>query len=144
MIRRAIETDLPALLEMGRKFHGYAQVHEIPFDAPSFRQTIEHGLQDERQAYFVADSDGLITGMTAGLVYPSYFNHKVLTGQELFWWSEGSEGRALYRALEQWAREHGCLAFTMIALGNGNAERMGRVYERMGYRPLENSFIKGF
>lgn len=143
-VRRATALDIPAMLVMGEKFHAHSNLSEIPYDAESFRRTVEIGLEQPGQAYFVTEADGRLTGMAAGLVYPSYFNHAATTGQEMFWWSEGHEGRLLKRALEDWAKEMGCVSFCMIALYDDNRESMDRLYRRDGYRPSENSYIKRF
>lgn len=142
MIRHAAESDIPAMLEMGRRFHEHSRLAEVPFDADSFRATIKNGMQDEAQVYLVAEEWGALTGMTAGVTYPAYFNHNVLSGQELFWWSEGHSGAALFHALEQWAAGRGCRSFTMVALQNSDLSRISRLYERRGYRPVEHSFMK--
>lgn len=141
MIRHATPADLDAMVEMGALFHAYSGLSEIGYDPQSFRATLEAGLDSDTQAYFVAERDGKLTGMTGGIVYPAYFNNKQIAGQELFWWGEG-EGRGLYRALEQWAKSKGCASFAMVALDNEQAARMGRIYARMGYRPVEHHYIK--
>jgi GNAT superfamily N-acetyltransferase len=144
MIRLAIASDLHEMVEMGRKFHAHAGIAEAPFDAESFAATLAHGMKTESQAYFVAEQDGKIVGMTGGVSYPAYFNHGCKAAQEMFWWCESpGAGRRLYAALEAWARGQGCKMMTMIALQDSSAERMGRLYKRMGYRPSEHCYIKG-
>lgn len=144
MIRRATYADLPRMVELGALFHHYSGLAEIAFDAGSFLKTLEIGIAADNQAYFVAEDGGQVVGMTGGIVYPSYFNHSALTGQEMFWWSEkAGAGRELYRALEAWAASKGCKTFTMIALEDDQSGRMDKIYRRMGYRPAEHSYIKG-
>lgn len=143
MIRRAGLADIASMVELGRRFHAYAGVVEIPFDPESFRLTLERGIQDADQCYLVADVDGTLLAMAGAIAYPPYFNHAARTGQELFWWSECGEGMRLHAALADWARTRGCQSFAMIALADGRSERMARLYKRMGYRPSEQTFIKG-
>lgn len=144
VIRAATPADVPAMVAMGHKFHLHAGIAEAPFDGDSFAATLTHGLTAANQAYFVAEQDGEIVGMTGGVSYPAYFNHGCKSAQEMFWWCESpGAGRGLYAALEAWAREQGCKTITMIALDDASAARMDRIYKRMGYRPSEHCYIKG-
>lgn len=142
MIRRAAAGDIDRMVELGRKFHAYAGVAEIPFDPDSFRCTLERGLADLSQCYLVADVDGQVQAMAGAIAYPPYFNHAVLTAQELFWWSECAAGMRLHDALAAWAKELGCKSFAMVALADDRSTRMARLYKRMGYRPTEQTFLK--
>jgi len=74
---------------------------------------------------------------------PHPFNKAHIAAQELFWWSEGREGLALLNALESYCDEH-CHSLQMITLEQVEPERMGRLYEKRGYAPLEHSYIKVF
>lgn len=143
MIRPATHADIPAMLDLGAQFHAYSGLSEIAYDPDAFRATLEAGIGSESQAYFVVESGGVLRGMTGGIVYPSYFNRDALAGQEMFWWCDNAEGVRLYRALEQWAISKGCKSFTMVAISDQHAERMDKLYRRMGYRPVEHHYIKG-
>lgn len=132
------------MLLMGAKFHAYSGLSEIDYDPASFRETLEAGIDSDNQAYLVAEQSGQVVGMIGGIVYPSYFNRNSLTGQEMFWWSESTEGLRLYRALEAWAISKGCTSFSMVALQDREFTRMDALYKRMGYRPSEHSYIKRF
>lgn len=143
MIRHATIADLTRMVELGERFHAYARVAEIPFCPDSFRATVERGMHDLDQCFLVAEADGEIRAMAGAVAYPPYFNHAAKTGQELFWWSECGEGMGLHAALADWAASRGCQTFAMIALADDRAARMTRLYERMGYRPTEHTFIKG-
>ena len=143
MIRPATAADIPRMVELGQRFHGYAGVAEIPFDSASFRLTIQQGLQDKNQCYLVAEVGGDVRAMAGAITYVPYFNHGAKTGQELFWWSECGEGLRLHDALADWATARGCQTFSMIALADDRSERMARLYTRLGYRPTEQTFIRG-
>lgn len=143
MIRPAALADIEQMVVLGQRFHAYADVAEIPFDPESFRLTIKRGLLDSNQCYLVAEIGGAVRAMAGAIAYPPYFNHAAMTGQEMFWWSECGEGMRLHAALATWAMGRGCQSFTMIALANTHSARMARLYKRMGYRPSEQTFIKG-
>ncbi len=147
MIRRATEADMPALVAMGQNFFaatGFADI--VPFDDESFRVTVKHLLSGD-SVCLVAESDGAVVGAVGALAYPFYFNREHKTGQEIFWWLEpehrcGRTGMQMFAALETWARDVGCKSFSMIALDAVDAEKVGKIYQRCGYRASEHSYIK--
>jgi GNAT superfamily N-acetyltransferase len=144
MIRRAVESDIDACVEMGRKFHSVTGVDEIEYSAESAKDTLTHLLSGDG-CLFVADKSGAIVGMAAALKYPHYMNRAQSVAQELFWWVEpehrgGMTAMRLLMALEQWATDEGCKMLTMICLPiDSPAEN---IYRRFGYRALEKSFVK--
>lgn len=147
MIRRALLSDMNALTSMGRQFFaatGYGDIAQ--FDDASFQATAAH-LMTGDAVCLVAEIDGKVVGAAGALAYPFYFNASHKTGQEVFWWLNpehrgGQLGIQLFAALEAWAKSQGCQTFTMIALDAVDAERVGRIYKRCGYRASEHSYIK--
>lgn len=138
MIRPATVKDIPALLEMGRKFADKAQLkNHVGYDPHSMVQTFE-ALITNGHPLFIGEHGAI--GATQ-IAHP--FNHEHIHAQELFWWSEGREGLALLRALEAHCAEH-CHSLAMITLEAIEPERTGRLYERLGYAPLEHSYVKVF
>lgn len=146
MIRPATHDDLPRVLEMGERFFDTAGWDDVAeWDQASVRKTLEGLIEGDAGCLFVAEAEGGLVGMTGGLVYPFYFDHGHITGQELFWWVEPEHrgvGGALLDAMETWAKEAGAKSFAMIALDKINPDLMGRVYRRRGYRPSEHSYIR--
>jgi len=138
MIRPATLGDIPALLEMGRKFAERANLQShVGYDPHSMVQTFEM-LIEGGHPVFIGECGAIGATQTR---HP--FNHEHITAQELFWWSEGREGLALLRALEAYCEEH-AHSLQMITLEAVEPERTGRLYERLGYAPLEHSYIKVF
>jgi hypothetical protein len=138
MIRRATLKDIPALLEMGRKFADRAQLKDhVGYDPHSMAQTFKL-LINGGHPVFIGESGAIGASQT-----PHPFNHEHITAQELFWWSEGREGLALLKALEAHCAEE-CDSLQMITLEAVEPERTGRLYERLGYAPLEHSYVKVF
>lgn len=141
MIRDATPHDIPALLEIGRKFADAASIRQsVGFDEESLAATLQM-LMDSPQGILLITDDG--TGAAGGMVHPSIFNHGHLTGQELFWWADG-QGMALLDALENRAKALGAQTWSMITLEAIRPEATGRLYRRRGYRPLEHSYIREF
>lgn len=129
---------------MGKAFHSVTGVADlIPLDEltleRTFAQLMEHGC------LLVIDGGDGLAGATGALLHPHYFNSAHLTGQELFWWVDPEhrgQGNALFDALENWVREQGAKSFTMIALEALDPERVGMIYRRRGYRPVEHSYVR--
>ena len=146
MIRAATLDDLPAIAEMGERFHAEAGWADV---AAYDRQHCIASLQamlDGAGVVLVAETAGKVVGIAGGLYFPLYFNHAHRTGQELFLYVEpglrDGTGARLLTALEDAARDAGCQSWIMIALDRVSPEATGRLYQRRGYRPAEHSWIR--
>lgn len=130
--RHATPQDIPALLEIGRRFTAAAG---MPFDEQALTQTLEQ---------LMAADDGVLlvtaeaTGVLGGIAFRNPFNTE-RTAQELFWWAEQG-GLDLLAAFESWAAEHGATRVVMVCLEALEPERVERIYRRRGYVPLERGF----
>lgn len=147
MIRQAAPSDLPELLRMGTAFHAVTGVADlIPLDAGTLTNTFLNLIENDDAALLVMEGDEGLVGATGALLHPHYFNAAHKTGQELFWWIDPEHrgaGAILFDALEAWVRERGAQTFSMIALEALEAERVGLIYRRRGYRPVERSYLRG-
>lgn len=136
---------MPKLLEMARNFHEHAGLIDLGFDQASMQATLTRLIDDPHQVLLVAEHDGSITGMVAGVLYPAYFNQSVLMAQEVFWWNrdgQPGDGKALYRALEAWARQLGCRSMTMVLLDDEHKPAIDTLYRRWGYQPSEHNYMR--
>lgn len=147
-IRAATEADIPLLIPMGRRFFdasGYSQYLE--FDPESVAQTLRNLIESEQSSLLLAEVGERPIGFLGALLYPFYFNTQHLTGQEVFWWVDKEHrktgaGIALLELTEAWAKSKGAQSFAMVALQGSMPERMAELYQSMGYRPNEYSYIK--
>ena len=146
MIRPATIEDCRAVAELGERFHAEALwstvVDYVAGDCEaSLRQLIEQGI------LLVAD-EGQIVGMAGGMIFPFYFNHSHLTGNELFLWvtpeRRGSLGVRLLDAMETEAVRRGCKSWGMNLMESIAPERTEKLFLRRGYRPIERTFVKVF
>ena len=135
MIRDATEADIPRILEMGAKFFRAMNRHEVGEYSEAAAESTTR-LLIENGILLVSEN-----GMVGGLVYPFYMTGR-LTAQEFFWWSEDGKGRELMDAFEKRAKEMGAETIQMIALESLDPQRVGKIYERAGYKPAERSYIK--
>ena len=133
MIRAATPDDIPALLEMGRKFAEEAGV-AAQLGWSDDHATALLGLLQADHILLIGDR-----AFIGGTIFPHPFSGE-LVFQELFWRSEGRDGLKLLAEAERLAKERGATRFLMIAIDTmPGAER---IYQRRGYRPAERSFIK--
>lgn len=136
MIREAKHDDIPAMLEMGRKFADRSGV-EVGFCRDSVAALLA-GLIDNGICLFGPDC------MAGAILFDHPFNRSHRAAQELFWWSEGRNGLRLLDALERAVRASGANSLTMITLEAVSPEATGRLYARKGFRVLEHSYMKVF
>ncbi len=135
MIREAVESDIPGIMEMGRRFADEAGVTDaVGWDDGCVEALLETMIAD----HILLIGDG---GMIGGLVFPHPFSGKMVF-QELFWRNEGppTQGVRLLEMAESMAAERGCERSMMIEIGTFPGA--ARIYERRGYRPAERNYIK--
>lgn len=136
MIREAVESDIPAIMEMGKRFADEAGVTDaVGWDDDAVEGMLQAMIEGEH-ILLIGDR-----GMIGGLVFGHPFSGRKVF-QELFWRNEGpaTQGVRLLDMAEKLAAERGCERSLMIAIDTfPGAER---VYERRGYKPAERNFIK--
>lgn len=137
MIREATVDDIPRLLAMGKTFAAKARLEDhVGYDPASMAATFEAMIERDEFALFIGDH-----GAIGGMVAPHPFNYGLNMADELFWWSEGREGLRLLAAFEDWAKDHDAVV-RMTALESVDPDRVGKLYGRLGYTPLERAFVK--
>ena len=148
MIREAESGDIPAIVEMGVRFHaasGYADI--TGYDRLSAARTFENLIASPDGMILVWEDEGAITGTAAALAFPFFFNSAHRHAQEFFWWCEpsarGRAGPALLVALEKWAIAVGVQSLALASLASMRPNAVGRLYERAGYRASDATYVKG-
>lgn len=147
MIRPATLADIPVIARLGREFHAQAQWADIfDYSEADCAESLGQFLPLDMFICLVAEEGGEIVGMCAGVLSPIYFNRGHKSGEELFWWVSGAApqmtGLRLLTALETEAKKRGAVSFQMKSIARLNGDRMGKLYERRGYRASEHTFIK--
>lgn len=145
MIRPMTIADLPEVSRLGAEFHAKAGWDEIAYNEADCLVSLTKFMETGSFIGLVAD-DGHIVGMLGGIISPVYFNYSHKSGEELFWYvaddAPQMTGIKLLKAMEAEARAHGCASWQMKSLARLGGERMVQLYERMGYRRAESSFLK--
>lgn len=131
MIRPATPEDIPALVDMGRKFHAASQM-PMGFDPQAVEAFL--GQLIPQGGVFIGPR-----GAIGGALAPAYCDPAWVMAVELFWWAEGG-GMGLLRAFEAWAVESGAREVRMTSLAA--LERADRLLRLVGYSPVEISYQK--
>lgn len=139
MIRRATVEDTPRLLEMGQRFVAETDYRDlVVIDPKRLASTITGVLNSPDGVAFVSGTDATLTGMIALIAYDHLYSGE-RTAFEMVWWVDPEargDGLRLLRAAEGWAREQGIRKMQMVAPN----ERVGALYRRLGYAPVETSY----
>ena len=142
-VRPATDRDLPAIVELGRRFHACSG-EAVAYDVNSADATAR-GLMQMGFVLLAEAGEGPV-GMIGVAVVPMFFNYARTLAQELMWWVD-EDGRsagtalALLRAAEAEARARGACRLQMIALAS-SPPHVARLYERLGYQHRETAFSK--
>lgn len=148
-VRVAGVTDIPAIVRMGKQFHGltaYARNSTLD-EADVRRQLLAMVRSEAGDVVFVAErSDRAIVGMLGAIVTSPWFNRGYRVMQELFWWvnPEGRRERAggeLLAAIEAWWPKY-ANGLLMLATPNIEPEKMSRLYRMKGFAPFDTYYAK--
>jgi len=147
IIREADYGDLPELTDMGKDFYLEGSFVEKGL-AFSKRDMIDFFifLIDSEAGLLLVAEDGEIIGSIGGLSAPWMLNYGQRTITETWWYVDplrrgGSTGIKLLKEFERKAKQMGC-THCIMATQNNNEEKLGKVYQRLNYRPLEYQYIK--
>jgi hypothetical protein len=135
MVRKATVEEIPALVEMGRKFHAMSP-HRFMGE---YRPEAVAGMLDYMAANAILLTNG--EGVIGGIVAPVYFDPAKLMAEESFWWADRGGGELL-DAFEREAWQRGASFVLLSTLQNDRSHVIDRVISRKGYIPVERRYIK--
>ena len=144
MIRSATLDDVPAIVEMARKFYATTDYANFaPFDETAMTHLVA-GLVDH--VLLVAETDNQLNGMVGLMVSPFVFSPSQLFATEIVWWVEpearnNGVGIELLRAVEPACKAKGCQSIQMMHLAT-SPKQAGLLYQRLGYKHSETSYFK--
>lgn len=139
-IRPATAADLPAMVQMGRRFVGDLYRGRLQ-DSPEQLQALgEQLLADPNSLMLVAETESAVVGMIAMMCYAHPMSRDPMA-VELFWWVNPEQrgvGVRLLRQAERWASDRGARVLQMIApVTNPD---VAAFYERAGFEPVETTY----
>lgn len=137
-IRPAVLEDVPALVEMARRFLGSVYRGRLS-DDPAFLEGLAHQLLTlPGRTILVAERGEGLIGMIGMMVYPHPMSGDAMAS-EVCWWVEPQHrgvGMRLLKAAETWARAAGATTLQMVA-PNPEVERF---YQRVGFAQVETVY----
>jgi GNAT superfamily N-acetyltransferase len=137
LIRLACESDVPRLVEMGRRFRNETGYNKHLAENPAKMAELASQLA-AAGGVLVSERAGQIVGMIGIFLFPHFLSGELVAG-EVFWWVEPEhrgEGIKLLREAEKQARERGAVKLQMIAPN----PKVAALYERLGYEFVESAY----
>ena len=109
----------------------------------NIRDVVEHYLSNPNFICIAEENKGVLLGV----VVPAFWNPEVLVAQELGWWVEPEHrksgfGARMLLTFEKKAKEMGAKEIMMICLENSEPEKVGLMYEKLGYSKAEYVYMK--
>jgi hypothetical protein len=153
-IRRAKESDIETLIDMGRALHAESPRYQaMAFSPEKLRRLwpqLQGTLLTEVGCIFVAEGTSGLTGMTIGLAAERWFSdERYLTDLTVYVRPEirsslagGRAFRGLVRALEAWGAEQGLAGPVLGVSTDIHASQTVASYERLGYRLAGYTMVK--
>jgi hypothetical protein len=149
IVRDAVEADLPICVQLSADFHAASPMDKVcKFEPEGYKEFLRGAIDNPDICILLAELNGEIVGITAGIIYPLYFSPSHKVSQELLWWltpsARGSGvGNKMFNHLQLWSKESGAKTIFMIALEDERSAKMEKVYCRAGFEPMERTFMKG-
>lgn len=141
MIREATLDDIGQIAVLGERFIQESHYHRlIGINPDALRSVAETLIAEDHGLLLVDEFYGELAGMIGMLatIHPTSWEP---VASELFWYvppEARGGGLKLLFAGERWARESGCKRCIMVSPN----ERVGTLYERLGYEFLETQYVK--
>ena len=143
-VRDGVETDIPAIVEMGREFWKVSGVDE-EYDPPSVIGMLHICIA--QRLLSVLEVAGHPEGFACGVASPLIANNRVLSGQELAWWvnprhRKGRNGIKLLKHLEALAGKAGVKYWSMLFMESSMPREVEQIYNCLGYVKSETTHTK--
>lgn len=142
MIRLAALSDMHELLRMGELFFNASGYSDITtFDIETTKVILNELIKGGTLL-----TDGKYS-MLGFVVFPVFMNANTQISQELFWWVDESErgsgvGVEILKEAERISKEQGASVMAMLSLEDLNGEKVGKLYESLGYTRKEQTYMR--
>jgi len=133
-VRPAVESDVPALLAMGRAFHAYAYTGMGDLDEARALQLLRSLMASPRGLVL---TNGV--GAIGGIMSPGWFQAGSMIMEEAFWWA-GQGGRELLREFVGRSKAMGATSIMLSTLDNERTAAVDRIVRRHGFTPVERRY----
>lgn len=145
IVRHATEADVPALLEMGRRFIESSAYADHVAVVPARQVEVIDTLLAQGGCWVLESPDGPGPVGMLGLVLAPLPLTGELAALEAMWWVEpawrgGQGAKQMWLQAEDWARAEGATCIQMLQ--PVDQPQLALVYRRAGYAPLETTWHK--
>ena len=141
IVRRAELKDVPRLIELGERFALDSQkAHGLSISCKKIGEFADLSVTSKDCLVLVLE-DKEIIGLIVGLLTVPFFSDDIIM-QEFVWYVEngGRAGLMLLKGMEKMAKAMG--AVKLIVGSKPDYVDMSGIYVKMGYRSLEDQFVK--
>lgn len=147
-IRPAIISDMPGIVRCAESFFEYAEYAKngMTLDKSAFEKKVEWYIKDEKGIVLLLVNQGNVCGGISGYVSEWDFNPAVKILIEFFFWIDPEyrgNGVRLLKAFESIGKENGAQKIVMISPQTFLKSKVDRMYEKFGYQPTEQFWMKG-
>jgi len=144
MIRNGEYKDLLRIVEMAEDFWCHT-IYDEEYCPDTVYVMAE--LSMKQGLLSILEVDGHVRGFACGIKGPLLANSEVFTGTELAWWvdpeyRQGKNGIGLMENLENQAKIAGIKYWNMIFMESSMPDVIEGIYQRMGYRKVEVTYMK--
>jgi hypothetical protein len=146
MVRRLQPEELQLCVPGGKAFFDEAGLPGA-FDEEYFTRRLSAMASSGAVVVMGSFGPDGIRGAIAFTRYTDPFTGDIVASE--LWWFVLPEHRktpsvavGLLKAYETWARENCCKRISMVHLHALQADRIGRLYERVGYKLMESAYVK--
>ena len=148
-IRLATEKDYDDVLRMSKSFFEASTYNRLTYTSDGIENLFNEYLKSDKTEIIVLvlvnESDEPI-GMLVGAKSVPFFTTEFIAS-ELAWWVDPEYRKTrqsidLVKAYEVWAKKVGCSVVTMANIPTLNGEKIGKLYEKLGYFKNEVSYMK--
>lgn len=135
------DTDALSIIDGAREFSQQTSLASWFRNGSEFVEDISKLMVLDNLEILVAEHEGKIVG-GIGIVYvPFIWNHSILVGDELFWWTKNAPfktGTSLFDFAMKRIKEKG--ARPMFRALDTSPEHIEKFYERRGLMKIESAF----
>jgi GNAT superfamily N-acetyltransferase len=158
MIRRATIADMPELMRMAFEFHKAANLRRLALfevSTDSWRDWLGKCVENPCAVCLVAEdapAEGtsfapVVCGFLAGVVFPAYWNPKILAAHECNIWVDKDHrgkglGGELLEAFTKWGESVGAVLVASGSTVHMGPKEMGRLLMAHGFQLEERTYSK--
>jgi GNAT superfamily N-acetyltransferase len=134
--------DFSTLFQEFEKDSQFVKIDPV-YAAKTYKNLIETG---RGQVFLLCKEDGEVQGALGCIKGPDLHNGEMVA-VETFWYVlpeyRGDFGSIqLFLAFEKWAKDQGCVRKAMIHMIDSHPKQLQRLYERRGYKLIEQHYEK--